>query len=119
MTDHDDPLDAFFDANRKHGARPGETLLARIEDDAMAVIEARARDARPEPTPWWRDLVRLLGGWPAGAGLGTAALAGLVIGFSLPDAVSSVGVPLLGDVSFDESALAPTYGTAWLDSFEE
>ena len=118
MTDRDDPLEAFFEAGRETVADPSEALLARVEADAMAAFAARTTPARATPSGW-RGVLAALGGWPAGAGLGTAALAGLFIGFALPDTLADVSLPLTGDLSFDESALAPTYGTAWLDAFEE
>ncbi len=118
MTDPNDPLEAFFEAGRDRVEEPSEAFLARVEADAMAMLEGRAQPARPEPSGW-RGVFAALGGWPAGAGLGTAALAGLVLGFTLPDTLSGVNLPLGSDLSFDESALSPTYGTAWLDAFEE
>ncbi|MDT8326342.1 MAG: hypothetical protein RQ750_03005 [Roseovarius sp.] len=89
MSDKDDipGLEVFFDAARRHGAEPSAALMARIGEDAQAV---QALAQRPAPQPTRRStlssqLYRLLGGWPAVAGLATAAVAGVWLGISLPE----------------------------------
>lgn len=122
MTDRDDPLEAFFDAGRRNAATPTDALYARIEADAGAELEARARpvpSALPGRSGGWRGVLASLGGWPAGAGLGSAALAGLALGFLLPETLTGFEAPFTETLSFEEGALTPSYGMAWLDVFEE
>ena len=91
MTDterRDDGLEAFFAAARAEPEPASEALMARVLGDALAQQRRTAPAAAP------RGAVRAgrpgllaglfvsLGGWPAVAGLGTAAVVGLWIGFS-------------------------------------
>ncbi|MGX0877128.1 hypothetical protein ACSSV4_001812 [Roseovarius sp. MBR-154] len=90
MTDKDragQGLDVFFEAARRHPPAPSPDLLARVLAEAEALQAATARPA-PAPAPHAglaARLYRLLGGWPAMAGLATAALTGLWIGTALPE----------------------------------
>jgi hypothetical protein len=96
MSDKDQDLDglgAFFDAARAHSPAPSPDLLARVLSDAEAEqvwITRRAQAATEAPRAGLLDqLYRLLGGWPAMAGLTTAIVAGVWIGTALPEGVSS------------------------------
>ncbi|MBM9596066.1 hypothetical protein [Roseitranquillus sediminis] len=83
----DDILAPFFAAGRD-GPRPPETLYNLVAADAEAL--------RPLPSPPRRQtsplraFIDALGGWPALAGLTTAAAAGVWIGAAAPDAVRQV-----------------------------
>lgn len=85
-------LGAFFDAARTHPPAPSAELLARVLSDAeteQVWITHRAQAATEAPrTGLLEQLYRLLGGWPAMAGLTTAVVAGIWIGTTLP-----LGVP--------------------------
>ena len=85
-------LGAFFDAARAHPPAPSAELLARVLSDAEAEqvwITRRAETARAAPrSGLLEQLYRLLGGWPAMAGLTTAVLAGVWIGTALPEGLS-------------------------------
>lgn len=106
--DRDDrALDAFFDAARRTPPAPTDALLARVVADAASVqATAHAPAPRHRAMPRLRDL---LGGWPAMAGLATAALAGLWIGTGLPARVTGADdaaylVDITPEMAFDLAA---------------
>ncbi|WP_080457873.1 hypothetical protein [Roseovarius sp. A-2] len=84
-------LDAFFEAARAQAPAPSPDLLARVLADADATRQAHSTVGlvhvhTPAPRPGIAArLYRLLGGWPAMAGLATAALTGIWIGTALPE----------------------------------
>lgn len=109
-----DSLDDLFETARQNPIHPSDAFLARILADAEA--EQPLRAARPVPTrrragPWSR-LVASLGGAVAVAGLGSAAMAGLAIGYVQPAAVfglaDSYGMAALAGDSID---LLPGYAS--------
>lgn len=87
--DHD-PLEGLFAQARAEPAVPGDDFMARLMADAE-----RSQPAPPAPASsgemarpragFLSRLIALLGGAVAVAGLGTAAMAGLVIGYVQPD----------------------------------
>ncbi|SEM98060.1 hypothetical protein SAMN04488077_110102 [Roseovarius tolerans] len=85
----DGGLDVFFEAARGHAPIPSPDLLARVFADAETTQQAgpSTAPARVSATPdgLAARLYRLLGGWPAMAGLATAALTGIWIGTALPE----------------------------------
>ena len=85
-------LGAFFDAARAHPPAPSAELLARVLSDAEAEqvwITRRTEAARAAPrSGLLEQLYRLLGGWPAMAGLTAAVVAGVWIGTTLPEGLS-------------------------------
>ena len=86
----DETLQAFFDAGRG-GPAPSERLYARILSDAGAALPQPVPAAVPAPRPGlWTTLVAAFG-WPALAGMATAAMAGLWLGFAAPDTVDGIG----------------------------
>lgn len=126
MADNSDDiegLEAFFAAGRTSAPQMSDALMARILGDA-AVEQARIEDARTgrpgmaaakRPNPW-RVLIAVLGGRKAVAGLLTAALAGLWLGFSPPQPLSgltqTVAQSVLGSsTSLDGLDLLPTLDT--------
>jgi hypothetical protein len=109
--DRDDrALDAFFDAARRTPPAPTDALLTRVMADAASVQAAARRPApRRRALPRLRDV---LGGWPAMAGLATAALAGLWSGTALPSSVTGVDdaaylVDITPEMAFDLAAGEP------------
>lgn len=90
----DDEMDAIFAAARAHAPEPDADFLARVLDDAEAVQNgfaaphASAR-AHRGPAPGLRGVFAALGGWPAVAGLGAAAVTGLWIGVAPPESLST------------------------------
>lgn len=107
-------LDTFFAAGRAAAPEPSDALMARIMADAAAVQAAAATPA-PAETTRGRDRFGLLGafmaalgGWPAMAGLASAAVAGIWIGAAQPDVAMYVGLSetessLYGDSGYDLS----------------
>ena len=93
MSDHknlsDTELDGLFVAARSDAPEAGADLLARVLGDAdavqstMHVIQPSRQKRRMLP-----QLVALLGGWPAMAGLVSAAVTGVLIGVSNPADIS-------------------------------
>jgi hypothetical protein len=96
MTDKDttdQELDAFFSAAKDTAPDPSPGLMARVLTDAQAVQGQTARvtaGARHARRPRSRQLIELLGGWPAMAGLVAAGLAGVWLGFNPPSALSGL-----------------------------
>jgi len=121
----DDALDAFFVAGRAQAPEPGADLMARIRADAEAEIAARA----PAPAPrrgkpgFWAGLVSGIGGWPALAGMATATVAGVWLGFASPDQLNTLAGGLLlpegtiGTTSYELEDLVPGY--TGFESFAE
>lgn len=88
----DEVLDQLFSAARRAPSPPPEALMARVLADAAR--EQGARPARAELRPargWLAGLLAGLGGPGALAGLATAGLAGVWIGFVQPLDLSLVG----------------------------
>ena len=89
---HRDPLDALFAQARNSPDRPGDAFMACLLADAetqQPAPKALAPQAAlaPARTSLVRRFVALLGGAAAVAGIGTAAMAGLVIGYVQPDPI--------------------------------
>lgn len=96
---HDDlALEAMFEEAREAVMLPSADLLAAIMADADSEIArrvskeaARRAAARPkENHPIVAAVVAALGGWRAVAGLATAGIVGLAIGFGAPATVTSL-----------------------------
>ncbi len=116
-------LDAAFAAARAMAPAPSERLLSRVEADALRVAAARVaaeREAvRPKPAQparagFWRGLSEAIGGRRALAGLITATLAGVWLGFSPPTPLAGltqmVSQSVLGSAAAVEGLdLIPTF----------
>lgn len=109
-------LDAFFDAARAHPPAPSEAFLARVVVDAAAVDAARKQsEAHSNPRLGLRDRLRgrlqSIGGWPALAGLATATVTGLWIGYAAPDlgGLAFGAGSLAEDGAYDLGGLLPGY----------
>lgn len=78
-------LDGLFDAARRDSAALPEALSERILADAAQVQAGFAEPPVRAPSPGlWRQVMVLLGGWPALGGLAAACAAGVWIGVSPP-----------------------------------
>ncbi|MGR3321437.1 MAG: hypothetical protein ACU0DK_05865 [Pseudooceanicola sp.] len=105
QTPADDELEALFRAARDLPPEMPPGLSARIMSDAA--METRARDQVLAAAPagdragLMAQFLALIGGWPAMAGLGTAALAGLWLGVS-PPAILEEQAAFLGAGSVSE-----------------
>lgn len=90
---HDPVLDGLLAEARRDTAPLSDDLFARIMADAADVRAAPRPVALPPPRPSLLALLgAALGGWPAAAGLGTAALAGVWIGVAPPAPLVQAGV---------------------------
>ncbi len=97
MTRPDD-LDDLFAAARTHAPVPADALMARVLADAMA------EQPRPRAVPvaairrvgMVARLAGVFGGAGALAGMGTAAVAGLLIGYVQPSGLGVLGDAVLG-----------------------
>lgn len=101
MQDRDhrmDDLDALFAEARGKPAKPSDDLMARILSDAVALQPPPPALAAP-PVPskgFFRGLADVFGGFGALAGMGSAAAAGLFIGFAQPSGLSGLSATLMG-----------------------
>lgn len=103
-------VDDLLAAARAARPLPSDALMARVLADAMAeqpaaglsLAEAPLAPARVGAGPGraalrlWQRLVWALGGAGALAGMGTAAVAGLYIGFAQPGGVGGLDEVMLG-----------------------
>ncbi|MBV1867384.1 MAG: hypothetical protein KUG69_05700 [Marinosulfonomonas sp.] len=116
MTDRIDlqesELDALFSAAADATPLPSSTLLERVSADAEAEI-ANVAVARPaRGAGLFARFVSLIGGWPTAAGLATATVAGIWIGYAVPETVDG----LAGSAWFTGSNLDMVEFTASFDS---
>ena len=84
----DSILEAHFAAARRVDADLPAGLAARMLADADQVQAARqevGQEGVTGATSRWRQLLALLGGWPAMGGLATACAAGVWLGIAPPD----------------------------------
>ena len=91
-------LDAFFAAGRNAPVEPSNALLGRIMADADAQMPSDqsvtvSRSSQSGFVAIWAAI----GGWPAAAGMATAALVGVWIGFSQPAGLDLLAESVLGD----------------------
>ncbi len=88
-----DDLDALFAAAGAATAAPSDALMARVLADAVAlqpVAAGLAPRAAPARIGFWTRFAAALGGAGVLAGLGSAAVAGVMIGFAEPGTLSMV-----------------------------
>ena len=112
--DRDDALDPFFEAAREARPEPSDALMARILADAAEAAPRPAEQLRPAEKPSLvASVLDAIGGWPSFAGLATATVAGVWIGFASPDTLSTL---TLAETGFDLADVLP--GTTEL-VFEE
>ncbi len=96
MTDgnefRDSDLDDLLSGATQTVVAPSDDLMARIQADADGVLDeqqAAQSAALSKPRPGiFAGLFASLGGWPAMAGLTTATVAGIWIGYASPDALT-------------------------------
>lgn len=87
MVMRDQDLDRLLARAAAAAPRPSPALLDRVLADAVAEQDRRAalsQPARPEPRPIFGWLVEAFGGTPGLAGVFTAAIAGVAIGYLEP-----------------------------------
>ncbi|RVT86711.1 dihydroorotate dehydrogenase [Rhodobacteraceae bacterium CCMM004] len=104
-------LEALFGAARRSPPAASDAFLARLAADADAACPAPpARRTRRILRGRLGVLVAAIGGWPAVAGLASAAVAGLWIGMAAPDLVLPPSVDGAAGAGFDLVDLMPGLG---------
>ncbi|WP_176438431.1 dihydroorotate dehydrogenase [Actibacterium lipolyticum] len=112
MHDKDQELELFFAAARDDAPVPSDDLMARVFADS---VENMPSGAGIVPAPLVKDgvvtrFLKAIGGWPALAGLATATMAGVWIGYSAPAGLATVtgGVLASSDTGYDIVDLIPS-----------
>lgn len=104
----DADLDGLFAAARDETPMPSAELVGRVLADAEAVQAGFVAPAAARPARFG-GLIAALGGWPALAGLATAAVAGITIGIVSPETVDTLSGGALGLAGYDVNDLLPSY----------
>ncbi|WP_293450822.1 hypothetical protein [Planktotalea sp.] len=105
----DDDLTALFDEVRRTPPEPSTDFMQRVLNDGQTMQPAPLGVMRMPPrkrgqiATFFAGLSDALGGWPAFAGLATAAVTGLWIGISPPQTLLTPFGMILGD---DSAALS-------------
>lgn len=111
-------LDDLLGRARDAGPEASPALLARVLDDALRHQPAPATLMRPRRAGFgarlWSGLAGALGGGAAVAGLGTATLAGLFLGFAQPAALTPA---VLTEVLWQDTPLETVELMPSLDAF--
>ncbi|HHL21152.1 MAG TPA: dihydroorotate dehydrogenase [Aliiroseovarius sp.] len=113
----DSELDLLFEAARDTSPLPSPDLLARVLAGAEALQPGPPEPAAPAAAPGGRGasaglfagLLAAVGGWAAVAGLATATLAGVWIGYAHPDLAAGWAVAPSTEVVYDLSDFEPRY----------
>jgi hypothetical protein len=83
----DDDIDRLLEAAARRPATPSEGLMERVLADALA-LQPQAALSRPVGRPgFFARLVAAMGGTPALAGLCSAAMVGVAVGYLSPATV--------------------------------
>jgi hypothetical protein len=80
----DDDLDRLLAAAARTAPQPTAALLDRVLADALALQPSAPSARAPIRDSLWSRLTAALGGPPALAGVGTAAVFGLALGYLSP-----------------------------------
>lgn len=114
--DKDMNLDVYFEAGRAQGAVPSADLLGRIMADADAqMAQTQPPEARPRQGAF-ASLLAAIGGWPTLAGMATAGVVGVWIGFSQPVGLDLVAEQIWG---VQDAGYLVDLPSAFADEFEE
>lgn len=106
----DDELELFFDVARAETPVPSQDVLARILADADKMMPVAPVQAPARAPGLWAGLLAAVGGWPAVAGMATATVAGVWIGFAQPDGVGDLATGILPDmIAYEVVDLFPSY----------
>jgi hypothetical protein len=102
-----DDLDALFAGAKSAAMQPSDALMARVLADAEAQQpRAVPRNAPAPARGFFAGLAAFFGGAGALAGVGSAALAGLFIGFVQPTEISAM-VGFSTTTTIDQVELIP------------
>lgn len=103
-------LDELFASAHGNSPLPSADLVGRILADAEAV-QAVEVAVTPAPSGLWTRLLQGIGGWPSAVGLASAAMAGVVIGFTSLETLDSVSGGYLSVVTgYGVTDLMPSFG---------
>ncbi|MGB5558922.1 MAG: hypothetical protein WBN04_13035 [Paracoccaceae bacterium] len=112
-------LDQMLAAAAASAPEPSEALLARVLADADAVLAERQAGQGTVPggpRGWLGGLVDVIGGWPAMAGLATATVAGIWIGYAQPGSISGIAdEALTTGTSYDLGDLMAAYDSVLVE----
>lgn len=112
MKNSDDTLDDLLRAARDTAPAPSPDFMARVLGDALA--QQPAPRGVPVSPPvrlgLWTRIAAALGGAAAVAGIGSAALAGLVIGYVQPESMVSLA-GTMGITAGESLELLPGFDT--------
>lgn len=104
-------LDDLFAEARRQTSLDSGLLMARILEDAAALQPKQAvslqRRSAPVKLGFWSQVALALGGKGVLAGLGTAAAAGVMLGFVQPASITSVTDLLFTQTPLDQVDLLP------------
>lgn len=115
MTDKDrideGELDRLLAGAADNAPAPSQDLMARIMADADGVADGFAPAVPEVSSPvrpgFFATLMKSVGGWPAMAGLATATVAGIWIGYGTPEALNDLSAGYLG-ASYDLGDFMPS-----------
>lgn len=82
-------LDDFFASERDATYGLSAALMGRIMADAAGNSPARVKDVAPQSASFLTRILESLGGWPSVAGLASASVVGVWIGYAQPGYISS------------------------------
>ncbi len=107
-------LDALLEQEGKVPVQPSDGLMSRIIQDADQLADQHnttlVRHSTPNTGGFWHRILAGLGGWPAFAGLATATVAGIWIGYASPVSVGSLSSGLiLSDASYALEDFMPVF----------
>ena len=106
----DTDLDALFTEARAAVPLDDTGLLARVYADGLRLQpgpKLPAKRSVASGSGWWDRLFSALGGNRGLAGLGTAAIAGVMLGFVQPTSVLALTGSLFAGATVDEVDLMP------------
>jgi hypothetical protein len=106
-----DDLDALFESVKSAPMPASEALMTRVLADAEMLQPRAAAPTRPRANAgFFAGLAALFGGVGALAGVGSAAVAGLFIGFVQPSEIGAV-VGFSSTTTIDQVELIPDMTT--------
>jgi hypothetical protein len=100
-------LDDLFAEARAQEPLESPGLMARVLADAERNIPPQIVRVVPRKPGLWAKFAMALGGNGVLAGLGTAAVAGVMLGFVQPTSLSAVTDMILAETPLDEVDLLP------------
>lgn len=106
----DADLDDLFAEARATEPAQHASLMARVCADGLRLqpqAAPRVRAVFAGKTGWWPSLANALGGKRGLAGLGTVAVAGVVLGFLEPMPILALTEPFFAAATVDEVDLMP------------